>query len=546
MHDEREQLREQVGRAARHLLSQQDRDPESPTRGCFDRRFWAWKLVDFPEATYQRNVYPLAWLLRQPGRAGAGKEAEVLAGSVRAGLAFALAVQHRDGSFDQAFPNERSFGATAFLLHPLLAAYEAVRGTCEAAAQERAEAGLRRAADFLCRHDETHGHIANHLAGAALSLAEAARAFDEAAYAARANEFVRRIRARQSAEGWFQEYEGADPGYQTLCLYYLASYHRLRPDPALREALARAVAFLAWFVHPDGSFAGEYGSRRTALFYPGGIALLSHDDPLARRMLLHMLRAARERRTTALADVDFGNYAPLLANYVTAVETDWGDGGAETRLPCEAGGTRDFPEAGLFVRSTPAYYAVFGASNGGVLKVFDRRRGCLLWNDGGYVGRLRRGPRITTQATRPRPPCAVTPGAITLRAPFYRMAHATPSPLLFLVLRALNLTLMRSIRLGNLLKGLMVRRLITGKKRVPLEVTRTVTFGAERVVVRDRLHAGKRLRLEWLACGRPFVSIHMASARYFESYESAPGDAAAGVDVGRLHAAGTVEKEFVL
>jgi len=50
-----------VETACRHLLSAQDRDPFSAAYGCFDRRYWGWKLIDFPEATFQRNVYPLAW-----------------------------------------------------------------------------------------------------------------------------------------------------------------------------------------------------------------------------------------------------------------------------------------------------------------------------------------------------------------------------------------------------------------------------------------------------------------------------------------------------
>jgi len=42
-------LSDQVNITCRHLLSEINRDPSSSTYGCFDRRYWAWKLTDFPE-----------------------------------------------------------------------------------------------------------------------------------------------------------------------------------------------------------------------------------------------------------------------------------------------------------------------------------------------------------------------------------------------------------------------------------------------------------------------------------------------------------------
>ena len=41
------------------LLSCLDRDSYSTNYGCFDRLYWGWKVVDFPDATLQRGVYPL-------------------------------------------------------------------------------------------------------------------------------------------------------------------------------------------------------------------------------------------------------------------------------------------------------------------------------------------------------------------------------------------------------------------------------------------------------------------------------------------------------
>lgn len=536
-------LRMQVWKACRHLLSEQNRDPYAPAYGCFDRRYWGWKLADFPDATFQRNVYPLSWLLRNPDP-DFSISSDILTEAVKAGLSYTSDIQHPNGSFDQAFPWEQSFGATAFLLHPLLEAYRAVEPGCTVEFRGKIESSLRRAAEFLCRHDELHGRISNHIAGAALSLLHCGNHFSEPRYRERAVSLLEELLENQSEEGWFPEYGGADPGYQTLCLHYLAGVNRLRPDERLRKALERSVEFLSWFAHPDGSFGGEYGSRRTAVFYPGGLAVLAPEIPLARTLLSYMMGSIAEGHTVTLDDVDAANIAPLLENYLTAVDMgsiDPEDG--KTLLPCQAGeARRDYTAAGIYARGTARYYALFGASNGGVLKVFDRRERKAIWNDGGYVGETAEGAYITTQVTDPNRSCTLTEDSIGLETVFCLMPRSLPAPEAFLLLRLMNLTVMRSIRFGNWIKKRLVRLLMTGNQSTPFKLVRTVRFGSETITVRDRIMGHRELR--WLEYGRPFVAIHMASARYFEGASRNATWAPRRIDVNALHRSGEFENQF--
>ena len=239
----------QLDQTARRLLSEQDRDPYSPTFGCFDRRYWAWKLVDFPEATFQRNVYPIAFLFND--QQSKFFRSPALLSSYQAGWQYAIKIQHKNGSFDQAFPNEYSFGATAFLLHSLLETFFIVKEELDESVCVEIVPCFQKAASFLCHHDEKHGHIANHLAGAAIALFAAADLFKKSQYEKRGNLFLDRVLQHQSPEGWFLEYEGADPGYQTLCLYYLAKVFEKRPTNKLKTALDRALRFLSHFVQTD-------------------------------------------------------------------------------------------------------------------------------------------------------------------------------------------------------------------------------------------------------------------------------------------------------
>jgi hypothetical protein len=106
-------------------------------------------------------------------------------------------------------------------------------------------------------------------------------------------------------------------------------------------------------------------------------------------------------------------------------------------------------------------------------------------------------------------------------------------------LRLLNLTVMRSIRLGNCIKKWLVALLITPKGKAPLNLNRTVQFGSEMITVTDKIRG--RLQMRWIEFGRPFVAIHMASARYFQGAAGTEHWSPRRIDVEALHRHGEHE-----
>lgn len=509
-----ESLRADADLAAGRALAEQDANPYSATAGCFDRRYWAWKLVDFPEATFQRLVLPLAVLYRDP-RSRFHQQPEVLT-AVRSGLGYASKIQHANGSFDQAFPFEQSYGATAFLLYPLLQAAHLVDEDLAPDERARLARTARQAAEFLCANGERHGVISNHLAGAALALATAADTFAERRFDDAAAALVESVLGRQSSEGWFPEYDGADPGYQTLCVDYLSAYAERRPSDRVNAALERAIGFLEWFVHPDGTFGGVYGSRRTSVVYLAGLARLAPTVPAAGAMCEALATAMARTDSVAPSAIDAGNLAPLLTSTVSALG-HLRAGLGSVPLPCEAIGHCDCPAAGLHVRSTAGVYAIVGASNGGTVTAFSRTAKKLLLDDGGYVAELPDGSKITTQSTRADRKAAIEGGVITIETGFVRMSSAMPTPGRFAVLRVLNLTLMRSIAFGNWIKRRLVGLLMTSGGDVPLTLTRRISVDEQGVRIDDRIENPTGIALKWMTGGQPFSSIHMASAGYAQS-----------------------------
>ena len=43
-----------------------DREALSPTSGCLDRTYWAWKFTDFPGARFQEGLCALSYLYALP------------------------------------------------------------------------------------------------------------------------------------------------------------------------------------------------------------------------------------------------------------------------------------------------------------------------------------------------------------------------------------------------------------------------------------------------------------------------------------------------
>lgn len=139
---------------------------------------------------------------------------------------------------------------------------------------------LRSRADWLTHHHES-GQLTNHQALIVLCLELLSGLLQTSEWNRAKAQRLERVLSWQSAEGWFQEYEGCDPGYHTLTISCLARIHQLRPDVRLQEALIKAVELAAHFIHPDGSFGGEYASRNTYNFFPHGFELVGHWMPEA-------------------------------------------------------------------------------------------------------------------------------------------------------------------------------------------------------------------------------------------------------------------------
>jgi hypothetical protein len=516
---------------APRVLGLIDRELTSPTAGCGDRTYWAWKFVDFPASRLQESVCVLAFLYATPLPSSPYHRNPRLLDWIGRGLHFWSAIQHPDGSFDEAYPFERSLAATAFTSFYVGEALELLGQDLPASTLETTRETLARAGAWLTKNDETHGFLSNHLAAAAGALEHVHRQTGEARCRHRSTWFLEKILQRQSPEGWYDEYGGADPGYQTHGSFYLARCWQFTGDDRLAGSLSKAARFLAHFVHADGSLGGEYASRNTQTYYPAAYEMLAHRDPASAWIARTMRPSVGTGAAAGLRGVDLFNYFPFLNNYVFAHRAASASGEPGPALePSADPGLTWFPQAGLARVRTARYDAYVGTAKGGVVKVFDRRRRTLVYSDCGYLGRLRSGRSVSSQYLDPDRPARVSGGSIEIEGDLVEFSRPTMTPVMFVAFRTFTLTVARLPALGRWLKARLVKTLIYRRRVIPVRFVRRVEFSELGVRVTDRLAGPGGSEITELRRAASFATIHLGSSRYFIPNELADVPAGDPVD----------------
>lgn len=503
------------------LLALFDTDPLRPSQGLGDRLFWGWKLSDFANGTFQGAAHGLARLLVH-GLLPPWLEPQSVASRIAAMFAATRRLCRRDGSLEEAFPYESSFCVTALVAFDLLSAVELLEDKLDPARRAEYLATVRPLIRFLHQADEYHGFISNHLATAAAALFKWSHLAKEPG-AERGRMFLERLLSHQSPEGWFPEYQGADPGYLTFTLYYLADLYRLVPEPALYRALAGAVDFLSLCIHPDGSLGGLYGSRHTRFYCPAGLEALAPRLTQA-AALAQFMRGSVDRLTTVtLLSMDEPNLVPMFNAYCWAAVLVAKQKEQTTRAappPCLRPGTwrKKLPQAGLLFDKGPSHYTVVSWHQGGVCYHFREKR--MVVADAGVAARGPRGRIFTTQVYCTANTLRLEGDTCVVTARFAAAHHRLPTPLGFCLLRLVAATLMRFSPVNRALKWLLVRLLITGRRWAPLWNRRVIHLGAE-LKIDDRWW-GRVDRFRPLEGPLAFSAIHMASQGYWQRQDDSP------------------------
>ncbi|MBN1895719.1 hypothetical protein JW906_14595 [bacterium] len=531
------------------LLGNQDRNPFSPAYGCFHRDYWLDKTSDFPDAVRQFGVHALALVYRYdfPGSMYRG-QTKIRDWAI-AGLDFWARIQHRDGSFDEFYPNERGWvGPTAFTTFTSIAAFRLLRDEIPADQAGRITNAIRKAAFFIAAGESEEDHLANHHAMACLAVWKAYELLGDDQLKKGFDRLWSGFLGYHHEEGWSREYDGVDPGYLSATVSFLAKIYQSNPDPAVLEVLRQSVEFCSYFVYPNGFYAGSLGSRNTLHFYPHGFEILAGKIPLAMAVADKMLLGLAEGRLVP-PEIQSDRYVFYRVPEFLQAYLDFTDR-TEKRPPLpyeQKPFTRFFPGARIAVIRKPAGYVIANLAKGGVVKAFDRS-GRLVLNDCGMIGRLRSGLVATSQWIDPGNRISASDAGWEVEGRF----HVVPSNKLF---TPVKLILFRTVLIlfcwmpffSHMLKGRIRKMLILGQRGLPVTFRRSLAVDDSGLELRDEIEIRGKAEFVSLSLGDEFFVRYVPQSRYFQSQElGISGEQLSDEELKQLHASGKYNRTRVL
>ncbi len=493
-----------------HILGLCDQNPLSPTYGCFDRAYWHYKTIDFPSGMYQENVLVLALIYKNNFPKNYWFKNDRIKELVCAGIQFFINSGHSDGAYDDYFPNEKALGATVFSVY---AVTESIK-LLNLELNNKIIRKLSRIGEFIIRHDES-GQLSNHQALAALGLLNLYLITNDKKFLEGADHKINLTLSWQNDEGWFLEYEGCDPGYLSCTISYLAKYYIQTQDLRLEAPLKKALKFMLHFIHPDGSFGGEYGSRNSLHYYPSGGELLASLSPIG--MQINDIFASGIERGKQSFYEDDRLVSHKVYDYLEAYLAYF-----QERPKCleRPPSFTIFPQAGFFIASKEKYYAIVALKKGGGVKAYTDKK-CFLFNRGVLL-RSEKKQYLSSSVFDKNQEFKIDKNSISLSRNFSSIkVFLTFTPLTFLVFRLVNLFLGK--KMSRMIRKFIQSLIITRKKNVPINFKREIGFHDDEIIINDVISLNSRFSDISVGISGPLSSsLYTAASNVYQESQLMP------------------------
>jgi len=376
---------------------------------------------------------------------------------------------------------------------------------------EKVISSLKKASDWLLRY--TDFTACNQVAGAIASLYNVYLLTNMQKYKDGTLEKLRQLKERQDDEGWFPEYGGPDIGYLSLAIDYLCKYYEKSKDLEAKDIIDRALEFLVYFVHPDGTFGGEYGSRNTKYIIPSGIEYSSHWNRNARRIIYVLRKSLEEKSSIGPYNLDDRYLSYIGYTYLQACINMYQ---GELELPFYTDEfSKFFKNSGLFVLSNKNFYIVSNLKKGGVFRISFKRKGFSI-PDSGVIVKI--GDNIYSSGwLNQNCEFSINKNKISIRTNMLKLSYRIMRSKELLFSRLFQLTLGSSTGLSLRIKDILRKMLITYKIGSNILVDRNIEIYDDEVLVEDRVVSPKKIDRLIVEVENPY--IYIPSSRYFQTQD---------------------------
>jgi len=526
------------------LLSLEDRNEFSRTYGCMNREYWLCRSVDFPSSIAQFGAHALALAYAHPFPDNPYQGSPKILMWALAAMDYWTKIQRPDGSFDEFYPNERGWaGPTGFLVYAMCDSYRLLSGHIPSDLDERFRTCVARAGRFLAKYDEP-GVLANHHAMAVLPIYEAYALTNDpkllAGFHTRLDDFLRHCHE----EGWCLEYDGADLGYLSATVSFLAKLRKLYTDERIEAVCRRAIDFCSYFVLPGAQhYGGALGSRQTLHFYPHGFELFAPENPTAAAVAEAMLRALWCGRLVP-PEIQEDRYFLYRIPELLLSWVDWKPRPAllpelpHARAPFQ----KSWPAAGMHVRRTPEAYVAVNMAKGGTIQVARVDAAKTILSDCGIIAQTADGKVVTSQWIDPDTTVREEGDTIEIAGSLHFMVMKLFTPMTMIGFRLFMLAAGWNTAAAYGIKGVIRKLLMTKSGAARARFRRTIRFTDGGLTVTDRIERGGGPAFVKVKIGDDFGVRYVPQSRYFQRFElDVFGAYLADGDLEKLNREGAVE-----
>lgn len=467
-------LWKELNRHSQRILSQVDRDPDSPTYGCFDRNYWNYKIRDFASIIQQQTILVLDVLYSYASEENPYFQKETIKNLMAAGIDFWTKSQLRSGAFNEYYPHESGFPPTAFSLYAvslILVKYPELSSPAIIKA-------INKAGKWLLKHPENEAlnQESAALAGMVIAQKILGTQIDAEALAERLKTFY----GFQTEEGWFNEYGGPDLGYLSVTIDSLWDIYQHSDDERALNAALKASAFISQFVTVSGDFPVMINSRNTDYIVPNGLTGLAKTDEVSAALVRLILRNMEtENAMYGKTDDRYLTHYVGQSYFRCLLQLQNIQRKSTVVLP-EIKTGRYLDQSRIFIQHSRKKSIIVALGKGGIINEFSEK-GISSAN---YGWRVKQGEKVAVthwQNADYRCSCEQKNDKVILDidGSFSVHGYLRPSPLKHMVLRIL------AFLVGNKLIGWLKSRLIFSQKSFPLSFSRKIEIDDGNIHIDD-------------------------------------------------------------
>ncbi len=520
--------------AAHRAKGLMDRTVGSATYGCADRNYWYYRtLTNFPGATWQQVMVGFAALYVADHPANKRHRDQETLELANAALQAWIAQQRSSGSFDEWYVNEQSFCPTAITSAGVALTLKLLGDHLPKETSQAGLEALARAGHWL--NDRYNPEVMNQNLAAAAALNGLAALSGEDGWHDAADKMLKRVRSDQNSEGWLPEYGGADFGYSTLALDFLATSDFFEDRGQAREIAKDLIGFLDTVRGRGPILPGRLGSRGTSHQFALGAAFFSGDDKRAARLARRAFRAFRSGHSARPSDMDDRYFAyfsfpqwamtTLAHEALEAIE----ERTAADEAPTDLGG------CGFHVVRRPDWSTTISRRLGGAIafETPDKQPRYQM----GYLIEMIDG-RIFASATwdgdTTLEPIEQKTG-VTIVAPFKAVSTGVPLKRLMVPFQT-TLMFLRTASLAAKFQKAIKSRMVSPKRTLPLNLERKIKIDKDMVTVEDTFILEGSLKRVKRVHVVPEITMHSPSSRQDKGVTLAMPDERLAVVAARFKA----------